>query len=95
MARIFRVTGVRVEPSANETHDHVAGIRQGTNPQVIPRATILADLRDPNGDRYYVETDQGQAHVVVAECPICSFHEYLRTSADRMTADLLLAQPRV
>ena len=95
MGRTFRVTGIRVEPSANETHDHVAGIRQGTNPQIIPRSTILADLRDPNGDRYYVETATGQAvDLAVVECPICSFPQYLRTTADRITADLLLSLPR-
>jgi hypothetical protein len=96
MGRSFRVTGIRVEPSANETHDHVAGIRQGTNPQVIGRALIVNDLRDPNGDRYYVETAVGQnADLVIADCPICSFPEYLRSTADRNTADSLLALTRV
>jgi hypothetical protein len=94
MGRSFHVTGIRVEPSASETHDHVAGIRQGTNPQVIGRATIVADLRDPNGDRYYVDTAETRADLVVVECPICSFPEYLRTTADRITADLLLSLPR-
>ena len=94
MGRLFRVTGVRTEPSANETHDHVAAVRQGSNPQLIKRAMIVADLRDPAGDRYYVETGDQQADVVIAECPICSFSDYLRTTADRTTADLLLGLPR-
>jgi len=94
MGRVFRVTGIRTEPSASETHDHVAAVRQGSNPQLISRAMIVADLRDPSGDRYYVETPQHRADLVVAACPICDFGEYLRTSADRTTADLLLSLPR-
>ena len=56
---------------------------------------IVSDLRDPSGDRYYVD-DEGQSlDLVIADCPICSFPEYLRTTADRNTADTLLALPRV
>ena len=95
MARLFRVTGIRTEPSANETHDHVAAIRQGTNPQLIGRAIIAADLRDPAGDRYYVETTAHKADLVVAACPICNIPDYLRTSVDENTADVLLSLPRV
>ncbi len=88
------MTGVRTEPSASETHDHVAAIRQGTNPQLIGRALIVSDLRDPAGDRYYVERDQDRVDVVVVPCPICSFAEYLRTTADPVTSDVLLSLPR-
>ncbi|HVA85301.1 MAG TPA: hypothetical protein VNF73_03165 [Candidatus Saccharimonadales bacterium] len=95
MSRTFRVTGIRVEPSANETHDHVLAVRQGTNPQLISRAAVVADLRDDDGDRYYVEENGQRAGLVVAECPICSFVDYLRTAADRTTADRLLSLPRV
>lgn len=95
MGRQFRVTGIRVEPSASGTHDHVAAIRQGSNPQLINRAVVVSDLNDPDGDRYYVDTPQGHVDVVVAICPICSVDDYLRTSADRTTADTLLATPRI
>jgi hypothetical protein len=95
MGRTFRVTGIRTEPSASETHDHVAAVRQGTNPQLINRALVVADLRDAVGDRYYVETPDQRADLVIADCPICSFGDYLRTTADRTTADLLLSLPRV
>ena len=95
MGRLFRVTGIRTEPSATETHDHVAAIRQGTNPQLIGRAMIVADLRDPAGDRYYIETTAHKADLVVAACPICNVPDYLRTSVDGTTADVLLSLPRV
>ena len=95
MGRTFRVTGIRTEPSANETHDHVAAVKQGTNPQLINRSVVVADLRDPDGDRYYIETATQRADLVVADCPICGFDEYLRTSDDRITADVLLSQPRI
>jgi hypothetical protein len=94
MARTFRVTGIQTEPSATETHDHVAAVRQGTNPKLISRDLIVADLRDPSGDRYYVDIPQGNIDIVVAACPICNFADYLRTSADQNTADLLLSLPR-
>ena len=94
MSRAFRVTAVRVEPSANETHNHVAAVRQGTNPQLIQRVAVLADLRDEAGDRYYIEEAGLRTDLVVVECPICSFPDYLRTSADGTTADRLLDLPR-
>ncbi len=94
MGREFRVTGIRTEPSANGTHDHVAAIRQGTNPKLIDRSVIVADLRDPSGDRYYIENPE-RHELVLAQCPICSIEDYLRTAADRTTADMLLAQPRL
>ena len=95
MGRLFRVTGIRTEPSAIQTHDHVAAVRQGSNPQLISKAVVAADLRDPAGDRYYVERAEQRADLVVAACPICNVPDYLRTSADRTTADLLLSLPRV
>ena len=94
MGRTFRVMAIRTEPSTSETHDHVDAVRQGGNPQLISRALVVADLRDPAGDRYYVETADQRADLVVADCPICSFGDYLRTTADRSTADLLLSLPR-
>jgi hypothetical protein len=94
MGRAFRVTGIRTEPSTTETHDHVAAVRQGTNPRLIERASVVADLRDPMGDRYYIETADLRVDLVVADCPICSFGDYLRTTADRTTADVLLSMPR-
>ena len=95
MGRLFRVTGIRTEPSAIQTHDHVAAIRQGTNPQLIKTAVVAADLRDPAGDRYYIETGDQRTDLVVAACPICNIPDYLRTTRDRTTADLLLSLPRV
>jgi len=53
------------------------------------------DLRDQNGDRYYVEQAGGEADIVLAECPICSFPEYLRTTADQNIAASLFEMPRV
>ena len=95
MARTFRVTGIRTEPSSNQTHDHVAAIRQGSNPQLIRRDVIVADLRDPTGDRYYVEVGDRRGDLVSVACPICNVPDYLRTTADSTTADLLLSLPRV
>ena len=94
MGRTFRVTGIRTEPSANETHDHVTAIRQGTNPQLIKREIVVADLGDPGGDRYYVEVGDRRADLVSAACPICNVPNYLRTTVDSTTADFLLSLPR-
>lgn len=94
MGRTFRVTGIRTEPSANETHDHVAAIRQGTNPQLIKREIVTADLNDPGGDRYYVEIGDRRADLVSVPCPICNAPNYLRTTVDSTTADFLLSLPR-
>ena len=94
MGRTFRVTGIRTEPSANETHDHVAAIRQGTHPHLIKREIVAADLNDPGGDRYYIEVGDRRADLVSVACPICNAPNYLRTSVDSTTADFLLTLPR-
>ncbi|MBF6606084.1 MAG: DUF3892 domain-containing protein [Chloroflexi bacterium] len=57
--------------------------------------TVVSDLHQPGGDRYYTDAGGTRANVVVVTCPSCTFNDYLRTDPDRTTSNNLLSLPRV
>jgi hypothetical protein len=95
MARTFQITGVRTEPGPDGRHEHISHVRIGTSTGVLSRQTVVNDLRDPNGDRYFTSVNGQRANVIVVSCPACSFRDYLRTDADSTTTNHLLSLPRV
>ncbi len=91
----YDITGVRTERSLSGTHEHIARVRIGTTPgDGISRATVIADLRNPNGDRYITYAGGKRADVVVRGCPTCSFSDYITTVPDSTTENNLLSLPR-
>lgn len=92
MARRLQITGVRLERVGS--HDHISHVRFGTS-GILSRAIVVADLLDPDGDRYYTKTDGKEAEVVVVRCPNCSDNDYIRTKAGSTTADNLLSLPKI
>jgi hypothetical protein len=94
MSRTLQVTGVRTEFGPDGRHEHISHVRIGPA-GILPRQTVVNDLRDPNGDRYYTEVNGRRANVIVVSCPVCSFRDYLRTDADSTTSNNLLSLPRV
>ena len=89
----YQVSGVRTEPSWSDTHEHISHVRveDGT---IFVRQTVVDDLRDPDGTRYFMLGRRGRAEVIVVACPECGFRDYLTTS-DTRNPDLLLRLPRV
>jgi hypothetical protein len=90
----YQISGVRTESSGPDAHEHISHVRveDGT---IFVRQTVVDDLRNPGGIRYYMIGGRGRVEVTVASCPDCGFHAYLRTTADTTTADSLLRLPRV
>jgi hypothetical protein len=89
----FQITAVRTEKSPGGTHEHISHVGIGAAQVVISRSTVIRDLRDPNGDRYYTHVKGARADVIVVDCPRCDFKDYIRTTADSTTADNLLSLP--
>lgn len=92
----FEITAVRCETTANDPHEHISRVRlnNATTGEGYSRATIVKDLRDPEGDRYYTYGDGERATVVVRGCPRCSYSDYITTLPDSTTKNNLLSLPR-
>ncbi len=91
----FQITAVRVEKTASDPHDHIVRVQINNNPEFeLSRTTVVNDLRDPNGDRYYTYAGGEYADVYVAYCPRCSFRDYITTHPDSTTKNNLLSLPR-
>jgi len=91
----YQITKVRTAKPQGAAHEHITDVELNNNSYMrYPRATIIKDLRNPWGDRYYTYGGGVQADVIVAGCPYCSFGEYLTTAPDYTTANNLLSLPR-
>jgi hypothetical protein len=92
----FCIRAVHLESSASGTHQHIARVRisESDSTDGISVATIAADIRDPNGDRYYTYGGGERADVLVRSCPVCSFRDYITTHPDSTTKNNLLSLPR-
>ena len=89
----FEITAVRTEKSPGATHEHISRVKTSGGVD-ISRATVIRDLRDPYGDRYYTYAKGTRADVIVAGCPRCSFGDYITTAPDWTTQNNLLSLPR-
>ena len=89
----FRITAVRVENTTYDPHEHIAAVRVGSNLD-LSVSTVVGDLRNPNGDRYYTYAAGERAAVYVRTCPRCTFRNYLTTHPDSTTKNNLLSLPR-
>jgi hypothetical protein len=95
MANSYEITGVRTVRPIGYTHAHISHVRLGTSVYLVPRATVIADLRSPWGDRYYTYAAGTYADVIVAGCPVCGSGDYITTAPDWTTENNLLSLPRV
>jgi hypothetical protein len=91
----FEITAVGTEPAGNALHDHITDVQVGDS-ITLSYATVVADLRSADGDRYYTYRGGLYADVVVVSCPHCQFGDYLATaSRDAATTNSLLDLPRI
>lgn len=94
MATNYRITAVHTVRPVGYAHEHIEKVELA-NPQFrISRATVIADLRDPYGDRYYTLTGGYRADVVLRGCPHCRSGAYITTLPDNTSANNLLDLPR-
>lgn len=91
----YRISKVRVAETVTDPHEHIAEVElNDREDQRFTRATIVADLRDPNGDRYYTNAGGDRADVVIRTCPDCTFSDYITTLPDSTKKNNLLSLPR-
>jgi hypothetical protein len=95
VATSWQITRVRTVKPQNAAHEHITDVELNNNSSMrYPRATIIADLRNPYGDRYYTYAGGTKADVIVAGCPHCGHSDYITTAPDWTTANNLLSLPR-
>lgn len=92
----FQITSVRTETTTSDPHEHITRVRLGDTKtgDGIGRATVVADLKNPEGDRYYTYGGGERATVVLRDCPKCSKRDYITTLPDSTTKNNLLSLPR-
>lgn len=93
--RTFEITGVRTARPSGYTHDHITHVGLGDDAVLISRETVIEDLRDPYGDRYYTYAAGTHADVIVAGCPSCGYGDYITTTPDWTPTNNLLSLPRI
>jgi hypothetical protein len=95
MTSTLRITAVRTETTADNPHEHIARVRIGFDGGAgLSRATLVAELSDPKGDRYDAFANGELAAVVLQRCPACPATDYLTTKSVHTTANNLLSLPR-
>jgi hypothetical protein len=91
----YEITRVRTVQTFGSAHEHIDAVELNGNLNLrFPRSTIIADLKNPYGDRYYTYGGGQYADVVVRGCPYCAFGEYITTLPDTTILNNLLQLPR-
>jgi len=90
----YRIKAVRTEKTADDPHEHITRVRISDSGDGLSRATVVADLRNPNGDRYDTYAAGETANVVVRTCPNCTFKDYITTDPDKTKKNNLLSLDR-
>jgi hypothetical protein len=91
----YQITKVRTERPAGSAHEHISMVELNNNPGArLLRSTVIAELRNPFGDRYFTYAAGAYAEVIVARCPVCAFRDYITTAPDWTKANNLLSLPR-
>ncbi len=91
----YEITRVRTETTANDPHEHITEVELSNKAdQRFMRSTIVKDLRNPEGDRFYTFGGGERADVVVRGCPNCPYSDYITTLPDTTTKNNLLSLPR-
>lgn len=95
MATTFQIDGVRTAKPPGYEHPHITHVRLANSGVILTRATVIADLRSPYGDRYITFAGGVRADVIVAGCPYCGYGDYITTTPDWTTDNNLLSLPRI
>ncbi len=90
----YQITSVKVEKTTTDPHEHITAVKIGTSGSRLSLSTVVADIRDPNGDRYITYGGGERANVYVRTCPQCTFRDYITTTPDGTKANNLLHLPR-
>lgn len=87
----LQIVAVRTEKADPDRHAHITEVKTSDGREWT-RDAVLEDIRSGD-DSFYTELDGRRVSVIDVECPKCSFGDYIRTKADKTTADNLLSLP--
>jgi Protein of unknown function (DUF3892) len=91
----YRITAVRVETTADNSHEHIARVRVGFDAGAgLSREALASALADPKGDRYDTFANGELTEIILRTCPSCSATDYITTRPGHTTANNLLDLPR-
>jgi Protein of unknown function (DUF3892) len=90
----YQITAVQVQKTSSDPHEHITSVKIGTSGAQLSLSTVVANLRNPNGDRYITYGGGERANVYVRTCPRCTFRDYITTTPDGTTKNNLLSLPR-
>jgi Protein of unknown function (DUF3892) len=90
----YQITAVKVQKTSQDPHDHITEVKFGASGGTLSLSTVVNDIRDPNGDRYYTYGGGERANVYVRTCPDCTFRDYITTTPDGTKKNNLLSLPR-
>lgn len=93
MASTYEVIEVRTVRPSGAAHEHITHVKLAFG-SVLTRETVIKDLRQPWGDRYFTYAAGTRADVIVAGCPHCGRGDYITTTPDWTTENNLLSLPR-
>jgi hypothetical protein len=93
MATSYEIVKVKTVWPAGARHEHITQVmlRAGG---ILSKETVIRDLLNPSGDRYYTWGGGKHANVIVRHCPHCFAHDYITTEPDYTTENNLLSLPR-
>jgi hypothetical protein len=90
-----RIVCINKKPYHQDPYTHITQVGIGTNDgwsEKLDVQTVINQLRQPLGDRYYVRgSDGSEADVRLGKCLHCGGHTYIRTTPDHSLKDNLLS----
>lgn len=97
MALDYEVTAVRLEPSDDGSHMHLALV--GYESEHMPGEQITIDIprvlqKQAFNEKFHMVVDGEPAELVKGKCPSCDIEPYLRTTADQGDEQKLFGLPR-
>jgi hypothetical protein len=97
MATTWQINGVRLERPPDHRYGHITHVRiaHASGDFILSRETVITDLEQRYGDRYYTYAGGLRAEVIVVDCPACGRGDYITTEPDDTTENNLLDLPRV
>jgi len=91
----YEITAIGTEERVHDLHEHITMVELDDNPNLrFSRSTIINELGDPAGDRYYTYAGGERTVVVLRDCPTCSERDYITTLPDTTAKNNLLSLTR-
>ena len=97
MALDYEITAVRLEPSDDQSHTHVAligyeSLHTPGEPILIPPARALQKMA--LAEKFHIGSGEGARPVKEGKCPVCGYAPYLVVEGDAGDTQTLLTLPQ-